>query len=67
MMVRLVVSAPDGEMLSQFTEPLCTDELAVKLVAVVAFTVRVCDAGEELFNVPLKVSELGVTRQRAGG
>ena len=26
-----------------------------------ALTVTVCDAGAELFNVPLKVSELGVT------
>jgi hypothetical protein len=40
----LVVSVPEGEMLSQLP-PVCVDALAVKLVALVAVTDTVCGAG----------------------
>jgi hypothetical protein len=46
-------------MLSQFAPPLWTDALAVKLVALVAVTDRVCEAGAAVFSVPLKVNEVG--------
>lgn len=55
-----VVIEPEGEMLSQFDAPLCTEALAVKLVELVAVTERVCGAGEEAFKVPLKLIEVGV-------
>jgi hypothetical protein len=56
----LVVRAPEGERLSQFVPPLCTEALAVKLVALPAVTERICDAGAALFNVPKKFSEVGL-------
>ena len=60
MMVRLVVSAPEGEMLSQFAPPLCTDALAVKLVARMALTVRLCDGGDAPPAVTVKAKDVGL-------
>ena len=61
MSVRLVVSAPAGEMLSQFVPPLCTDALTVKLVVRVALTVRLCAAGAAPPAVALKLNEVGLS------
>ena len=55
----MVVSAPEGEMLSQFP-PLPVDALAVKLVELPAVTDKGCEAGALLFKVPKKFSEVGV-------
>jgi hypothetical protein len=41
--------------------PLCVDALAVKLVARVALTVRLCDAGAAPPAVALKFSEVGLS------
>ena len=54
----MVAKAPEGETLSQFA-PLCTEALAVKLVALPAVIERVCDDGAALFKVPKKFSEVG--------
>ena len=61
-----MVSAPEGEMLSQFVPPLWTDALAVKLVVRVAFTVRLCDAGAAPPTVALKVKDVGLSVIVAG-
>jgi hypothetical protein len=58
--VLFVVSAPEGEMLSQLP-PLCAEALAVKLVALVALTDKDCDAGAAPPAVALKVTEVGAT------
>ena len=57
--MRFVVSAPEGEMLSQFVPPLWTDAPAVKLVVVVALTVRLCEAGAVPPTVALKAKDVG--------
>ena len=64
----MVVSAPEGEMLSQFAPPPWTDALAVKLVALVALTARFCALGDAPPTVALKVREVGfsVTGAAAG-
>lgn len=59
--MRLVVSAPEGEMLSQVGTPPGTDALAVKLVGLAAVTDRICGAGAVLFNVPLNTSDVGLS------
>jgi hypothetical protein len=48
-------------MLSQFAPPLWTDALAVKLVARVALTVRLCDAGAEPPAVAVKAKDVGLS------
>ena len=57
----MVVSAPEGEMLSQFVPPLWTDALTVKLVALVAVTDKVCDAGAAPPTVALNAKEVGLS------
>ena len=57
----MVVSAHEGETLSQFGTPLGTDALAVKLVVLPAVTERVCDAGAAPPAVALKVRDVGLS------
>jgi hypothetical protein len=56
----LVVSATEGEMLSQLGTPLGTDALAVKLVALPAVTERGCGAGAPPPAVALKFRDVGL-------
>jgi hypothetical protein len=56
-----VFSDPEGEMLSQFAPPLCTETLAVNAVRLEARTDSVWDGGAPPPAVAVKVNEVGLT------